>query len=218
MDLTLDINTSSKFLIELDEYLDLSDLEDVSKEFIEVVDKIPKKYIRDGAFEDDNICCMFPRNLVNPEDWKDYGLIDKHEKWEDSPVYDYLPKLRKFVSTLPYKNVSRIMIIFSRIGTEVKTHTDHNENWRQEVIWLNLCGDKKISVEGFDLKGKSCWLDNSCVHETKSGDGLSASLRIDGEFKVDFRKEIFNDIEWKTVSHYVDDTAFINNYSSKNEK
>ena len=60
MDLTLDINTSSKFLIELDEYLDLSDLEDVSKEFIEVVDKIPKKYIRDGAFEDDNICCMFP--------------------------------------------------------------------------------------------------------------------------------------------------------------
>ena len=43
MDLTLDINTSSKFLIELDEYLDLSDLEDVSKEFIEVVDKIPKK-------------------------------------------------------------------------------------------------------------------------------------------------------------------------------
>ena len=36
---------SSKFLIELDEHLDLSDLEDVSKEFIEVVDKIPKKYI-----------------------------------------------------------------------------------------------------------------------------------------------------------------------------
>ena len=207
------IMSSSKFLIELDEHLDLSDLEDVSKEFIEVVDKIPKKYIRDGAFEDDDLCCIHPRNLVNPEDWKDYGLVDKHEKWEDSTVYDYFPKLRKLVLTLPFKNVSRIQIVFSRNGVEVSEHSDHDENWRQEMIWLNLCGDKKIFVEEFDLKGNSCWFDNSYVHGTKSGNGLSASLRIDGEFKVNFRKKIFNDMEWKTVRHYVDDTVYTNNYT-----
>ena len=39
----------SKCLIELDEYLDLSKLELVNKEFIDSIHKVPKEYIEDSV-------------------------------------------------------------------------------------------------------------------------------------------------------------------------
>jgi hypothetical protein len=142
--------------------------------------------------------------------------------WKDSPNYDYFPKLKRAISKMPFKEIARIFVVFSEYGDETIAHISHDGPARFEFIWLNLFGDKKMFVgnetQTFDwyknglceekiiksyldesddsamlLKGISCWFDGSKIHGTKSGDGLSASVRIDGEFTPEFREKVFKD-------------------------
>ena len=96
------------------------------------------------------------------------------------------------------------MIIFSKNGTEIVTHYDHDcKEWRQEMIWIGFSNDKKLFIaekgETHHLKGNTCWFDSQKPHGTLSN-GYSVSMRIDGKFKSDFRNKIFGEgSEWKTI-------------------
>ena len=204
----------NEYLIELDKYLDLSKLKLVNKEFMNVVDTIPKKYWsqfyansqKEGDFPKDSeeVNTLYLTKLQ--QEW-DYILIDKHEYWADLPIYNKFPKLKKFISNLPFENTARIFLIFSKNAEEIVTHIDHDcKEWRQEMIWISLNDAKKLFImennQPIYLQGSSCWFDSQKSHGTKSN-GYSISMRIDGKFKSDFRNKIFGDgSEWQTIKKW----------------
>ena len=106
------------------------------------------------------------------------------------------------VSELPFDHTGRIMMIFSKNGTEIVTHFDHDyKDWRQEMIWIGLSAKKLFILENKQpiyLQGSSCWFDSQKPHGTKSN-GYSISMRIDGKFNSDFRDKLFGkDSKWQT--------------------
>ena len=191
--------------IELDEYLDLSGLESINEEFMKVIDTIPKKHLSkfyvNKKIDSEDVNTLYLTELN--QEW-DYFLVDKHEYWVDSPIYDKFPKIKEMVSNLPFEHTARIMLIFSKVGQESVTHLDHDfDEWRQELIWVNFNDLKKLFIleneKPIYIKGNSCWFDSKKYHGTKTN-GYGVSLRVDGEFTSEFREKLFGkDSKWKTV-------------------
>ena len=191
--------------IELDEYLDLSGLESINEEFMKVIDTIPKKHLSkfyvNKKIDSEDVNTLYLTELN--QEW-DYFLVDKHEYWVDSPIYDKFPKIKEMVSNLPFEHTARIMLIFSKVGQETVTHLDHDfDEWRQELIWVNFNDLKKLFIleneKPIYIKGNSCWFDSKKYHGTKTN-GYGVSLRVDGEYTSEFRDKLFGkDSKWKTV-------------------
>ena len=191
--------------IELDEYLDLSGLESCNEEFMNVIDTIPKKHLSkfyvNKKIDSEDVNTLYLTELN--QEW-DYFLIDKHEYWVDSPIYDKFPKIKELVSKLPFEHTARIMLVFSKVGQEIVTHLDHEfDEWRQEMIWVSFNDLKKLFIleneKPIYIKGNSCWFDSKKYHGTKTN-GYGVSLRVDGEYTSDFRKKLFGkDSKWETV-------------------
>tara|TARA_R110000765_G_scaffold409241_1_gene507387 strand:+ start:176 stop:835 length:660 start_codon:yes stop_codon:yes gene_type:complete len=218
-----------KALIELDEYLDLTDLDDVNEEFLNSIDKVPFRCMSDFEYgkdpaiypldHSDNIPVKgilyfllrhrnFSRNHHRPNGYSlddDYYLTDKHKHWEDSVIYKHFPKLKKLISKMPFKGVGRMIAVFSRSSVKSVIHRDHDENnWRQEFIWLRLNKKKKVFLlenhEPIYIKGSSGWFDSFKYHGTESQDDIAVSVRIDGEFTQEFREKLFGkNSKWKTI-------------------
>ena len=199
-------------IIELDKYLNL-DIEPLHEEFVRVIDTISKKYWNQfysnaskfGNFEEDptDVKTLYLTELIPGVDMDtDYFLIDKDNYWVDLPIYDKFPKIKKMVSELPFDHTGRIMMVFSKNGTEIVTHFDHDyKDWRQEMIWIGLSAKKLFILDNNQpiyLQGSSCWFDSQKSHGTKSN-GYSISMRIDGKFNSDFRDKLFGkDSKWQT--------------------
>jgi len=191
--------------IELDEYLDLSGLESINEEFMKVIDTIPKKHLSkfyvNKKIDSEDVNTLYLTELN--QEW-DYFLVDKHEYWVDSPIYNKFPKIKEMVSNLPFEHTARIMLIFSKVGQETVTHLDHDfDEWRQELIWVNFNDLKKLFIleneKPIYIKGNSCWFDSKKYHGTKTN-GYGVSLRVDGEYTSEFRDKLFGkDSKWKTV-------------------
>ncbi len=149
-------------LIELDEYLDLSDLESVNDEFTEVVDSLSEQWgifyaasrevDDDGNYLKDNleVRTLYLTKLVGgiDESWDKYFLLDNSDYWVDNiDVSDKFPRLKKMISKLPFKNTARIFLIFTKKGCEIANHRDHPyDEWRHEMIWIRFNGAKKFFV------------------------------------------------------------------------
>ena len=217
-----------KTLIELDEYLDLVDLDLINKEFLNSIDKVPKERMGDFEYGKDpsiyplddpdnipvkGILCFqlrqrnFNRKYHRPTDYSlydDYYLIDKSKYWVDSLIYQHFPKLKQLISKMPFKGIGRTIVVFSKSSVKSVIHRDHDENWRQEVIWLRLNKNKKLFVlenhKPIYIKGSSCWFDSFKYHGTESKDDYAVSVRIDGEFTQEFREKLFGkNSKWKTI-------------------
>ena len=203
-------------LIKLDEYLDLSNLELVNKEFIDSIHKVPKKYIEDftinkshlryeNTIQEGEIQTVLLRDVI-PKYYKtfNYSMIDKSDYWMDDLAYDYFPLLKEFVSNLPFKNIGRLFFIFNENTTDPIIHVDHGKKeWRQEFIWISPSNSRKLFImennKPIYMKGYSCWLDSTKVHGCKTN-GYGVSVRIDGEFTSDFRRKLFGkNSKWKTI-------------------
>ena len=209
----MDLN---KYLIELDEYLDLTELELVEKEFANSVNKVPKKYINTfrangyplekGVTYRDGVNTIYLRDL-KPEYEKidNYSMIDKSIYWEDFPVYDYFPILKKLISKTPFKDIGRILIVYSKDIIDSIIHRDHiSVECCNEFIWLRSNKNKRIFVmingERIYIKGYSCWFDSREFHGSEVTEKYSMGVRIDGEFTSDFREKLFGkNSKWKSL-------------------
>ena len=114
-------------LIDLDDYLDLSNFSLCTKEFKDKFHLIPDESKSTGYFTPDvsiedkvDSQTIMLRVLKDRDDWKDWGLIDKEEKWKDGPLCDLFPNIREFISTLPFKSIGRLIgNIFISIGQKI---------------------------------------------------------------------------------------------------
>ena len=233
--------TNDNLLIELDEYLDLSNFNLCIKEFKDSFHLIPEESKSVGYFTPDSSVedpvdskTINLKVLKDYDDWKDYGLIDKEEKWEDGPLYELFPNIKKFISTLPLKSIGRVFISFTENKTNIAPHTAFIPNdprtppWRQEYFWFSLIGGKRMWVTDWDStlkfykngfvvedtfptvysKGISCRFNPVMLHGVDCREDFSASLRVDGEYTEDFREIVLGYREWKTTFEYVDEVVY----------
>jgi hypothetical protein len=129
----------------------------------------------------------------------DYLDLDQTDLWERSDAAKEFSELMDFIETLPFKTTGRMLIIYDDAGKAVPAHRDHIEtDVCNEFIWfrtnlkkpfyvLNHETDEKKYVESY-----SAWFDS--VNQYHGSDavpeGLSFSLRVDGTFTDEFRRQI----------------------------
>ena len=159
--MTNDPQIYDPLIIELDEYLDLSNFNLCVQEFKDTFDKIPNDYITIGQFTPDasvedpvDAKTINLRVLKNYEDRNDWSLIDKEERFKDGFTYNLFPNIREFVSQLPFKSIGRIFISFTENGTDITPHAgftpEVQKTWRQEFLWFSLIGNKRMWATNYD--------------------------------------------------------------------
>ena len=128
----------------------------------------------------------------------DYFDLDKPEFWNRTAAAEEFSLLMDFIETLPFKAFGRLLIIYDDSGAAVPAHRDHlktdvcNEfvwlrtNLRKPFYMLNHKTNEKLYVDGY-----SAWFDSvNQFHGSDPVDGLSFSIRVDGVFTDEFRKQI----------------------------
>ncbi len=127
-----------------------------------------------------------------------YMDLDKPELWTSVEAASEFPLLMDFIATLPFKQTARMMIMYDDGGAPVTAHRDHvSENVCHEFIWfrsnmakpfymLNHKTGEKLYVDSY-----SAWFDSvNQFHGADPHQALSVSIRVDGIFSDEFRKQI----------------------------
>ena len=127
-----------------------------------------------------------------------YFDLDKAELWQPTDATAEFSLLMDFISTLPFESTGRMLIMYDNFGRPVSAHRDHADvNICHEFVWfrtnlrkpfylLNPATDERVYVESY-----SAWFDTvNQFHGSDASDGLSFSIRVDGTFTKEFRKNI----------------------------
>lgn len=120
----------------------------------------------------------------------------EHTEWTSNAVY--FPKLIEWIQSLPFKEIGRIIFFMNEHDCSLQLHRDapkyfpHNE----EFIWFNPSGKKKFYIFDED-KNEKIFVDSKAAFfnslDWHGGDAiptLEYSLRVDGKFTDDFKKQI----------------------------
>lgn len=127
-----------------------------------------------------------------------YSELDKIEYWQPTAeAADFAP-LMDFVSTLPFKATGRILIIYDDEPREVPAHRDHlDTDICHEFIWMRTRKNKPFYMlnhktgEKKYVESHSAWFDSvNQFHGVDAFDGFSFSIRVDGVFTDEFRRQI----------------------------
>ena len=95
--------TNDVHIIETDDYLDLSDFNLCVQEFEDNLSEITHsatigQFSPDTSVEDPKDSKTITlRVLKNKNDWKDWSLIDKEERWTDGLLYELFPNTKEFI-------------------------------------------------------------------------------------------------------------------------
>jgi hypothetical protein len=127
-----------------------------------------------------------------------YYELDDPARWEISEEAAEFSLLMDFIETLPFKATGRMLIIYDDSGRAVTAHRDHDSpDLCHEFIWfrtnfakpfymLNVETSQKLYVQSH-----TAWFDTvNQYHGADASDGLSFSIRVDGIFADDVRKQI----------------------------
>jgi len=128
----------------------------------------------------------------------DYYNLDRPEIWEPSEEVEEFAPLMDFIATLPFEATGRMLIMYDDSGRAVSAHKDHDsQELCHEFIWfrtnfakpfymLNPGTDEKLYVTSH-----SAWFDTvNQFHGADANGGLSISIRVDGVFTEQFRRQI----------------------------
>jgi hypothetical protein len=127
-----------------------------------------------------------------------YLDLDKPSLWIKTKDAEDFSSLFRFIQTLPFKALGRVLIIYDYSGIEVPAHRDHLEisichnfiwlrtNQRKRLYMYNQLTQEKLYVESY-----SAWFDTvNQFHGSDSSTGLTFSIRVDGIFNEEFRKQV----------------------------
>jgi hypothetical protein len=131
-----------------------------------------------------------------PAEYSDF--VDRIDLWEPTERTAEFEPLMRFIATLPFKATARILVIYDNESREVPAHRDHLDfGTCNEFVWLrtnlkkpfymlnNETGEKKY-VESY-----SAWFDAvNQYHGVDAANGLTFSIRVDGIFTDEFRRQI----------------------------
>lgn len=127
-----------------------------------------------------------------------YFDLDKAELWQPTEAADEFALLIDFINTLPFQSTGRMLIMYDDAPRPVTAHRDHTEleichefvwfrtNLKKPFYLLNHKTNEKQYVAGY-----SAWFDSvNQFHGSDACEGLSFSIRVDGHFTDEFRRQI----------------------------
>ena len=128
----------------------------------------------------------------------DYLNLNDPNAWEPAPDADEFPVLMDFLATLPFRATGRMIIIYDDAGHPVPAHRDHlDPELCHEFIWMRTNRQKPFFMlnhktrEKLYVESYSAWFDTvNQFHGTDAAQGLSFSIRVDGEFTDALRARI----------------------------
>ncbi|HZG52122.1 MAG TPA: hypothetical protein VEZ40_08295 [Pyrinomonadaceae bacterium] len=127
-----------------------------------------------------------------------YFDLDKTEIWERTPEASEFHWLMDFIESLPFKAKGRMLIMYDDVARPVPAHRDHTSiETCHEFIWFRTNMNKPFYMFNHQTNEKryvesySAWFDTvNQFHGTDAGEGLTFSIRVDGIFTDEFRKQI----------------------------
>jgi hypothetical protein len=110
----------------------------------------------------------------------------------------YFPKLIDWIYKLPFSEVGRVIFFMHEHDCQLLTHRDGRkyEPHHNEFLWLNPIGKKNFFVynENTDEKhivaGKAIFFNDLDMHGGLPVDRMTWTLRVDGKFTDEFRKQL----------------------------
>jgi len=132
---------------------------------------------------------------IRPDSYFD---LDKAELWQPTIATDEFSLLMDFIETLPFKSTGRMLIMYDSVSNPVPAHRDHVESQTcHEFIWFRTNLRKPFYLlnpttnETLYVTSYSAWFDSvNQFHGSDGVEGLSFSIRVDGTFTDEFRKNI----------------------------
>lgn len=117
-----------------------------------------------------------------------------------APAAQYFPKLLKYIETLPFKEIGRIMFfttypnagVLTHRDAVVTEHSDHNINlfftqgWRPSYVWDEITEEKHYLPKG----ARSYFFNNRDYHGVDPEPAFRYTLRIDGTFTDELCEEL----------------------------
>lgn len=136
--------------------------------------------------------------LSKPRGEDDYYKLNQPDFWEPSDEAEEFAPLMQFIDTLPFEATARMLIIYDASGAAVSAHRDHDSTELcHEFIWLRTNLAKPFymldqnSGQKLYVRSHSAWFDTvNQFHGADANGKLSVSIRIDGIFTEEFRRQI----------------------------
>jgi hypothetical protein len=136
--------------------------------------------------------------LAQSEREQDYYDLDNCEVWHPTPDAEEFSELMDFIASLPFEATARMIIMYDDSGRAVSAHRDHDStDLCHEFIWFRTNLDKPFYMLNSDtgeqlyVQSHSAWFDTvNQFHGADATGGLSFSIRVDGRFTEEFRKQI----------------------------
>jgi hypothetical protein len=124
--------------------------------------------------------------------------LDNPAVWQPSAASREFAPLMEFFATLPFAATGRMIVIYDYEGNAVPAHRDHTEtDVCNEFIWMRTNFSKPFYLlnpeteEKLDVASHSAWFDTvNQYHGADRCDGLTFSIRVDGVFNEEFRRQI----------------------------
>jgi hypothetical protein len=128
----------------------------------------------------------------------DYYDLDRVELWEPTPEAKEFAPLMDFIATLPFAATGRVIIMYDDGGRAVSAHRDHDStDLCHEFAWFRTNLDKPFYMldpgtgEKLYVGSHAAWFDTvNQYHGADASRGLAFSIRVDGRFTEDFRRQI----------------------------
>jgi hypothetical protein len=191
----------------LDDLIDLPRLQALDEELTALIKYYAGKPSADYFLNEHRLDAAAPHQPGAREVWltrtkpgTPYNYLDlnKPELWIKTEAAKEFSCVFRFIDTLPFKALGRVLIIFDDSGLEVPAHRDHLEtsvchdfiwfrtNLRKPFYMYNQLTQEKLYVDSY-----SAWFDTvNQFHGSDAAIGLTFSIRVDGIFEDEFRKQI----------------------------
>lgn len=191
----------------LDEFIDVQRLKSLDAYIREKIEHHIKSREEDFFLNAHRLDATSPEQPGSREIWLtktkpgvpyNYLDLDKPELWRPTAEAVEFSRLMDFIYTLPFKATGRMLIIYDNAATIVPAHRDHlDPQICHEFIWFRTNLEKPFYTLNHETNEKlyvdsySAWFDTvNQFHGSDAKEGLSFSIRVDGIFIDEFRKNI----------------------------
>jgi hypothetical protein len=122
----------------------------------------------------------------------------KADKTIETDNAKYFPNLMKWISALPFAEIGRVLFFLHEHDCKLLVHRDGVKYTphKNEFLWINPCGVKSFFIydEEKDIEhvvdSKAVFFNDLDMHGGHPNSKLTWSLRIDGVFKDEFRRQL----------------------------
>ena len=181
----------------LDRYVDPNEKNEIFKQFISLPREAGPVYLKlkTGWYCGSSV--VYIRDMID-NSWNAFEnkRYASKTKWHENS--NLFPGLKVWLESLPFKEIGRVLFWLTENDCDMYPHRDNFEykEHSNEFIWFNPTKEKRFYIydEGAALKipvnSSSAFFNDLDVHGVDRADKLQYTLRVDGIFTDEFRKQL----------------------------